>query len=171
MIPVFMLGIIGLTLTAAWLYQFKQPWKNYSEWQATLDRLQLEKQHASPLDNDILQIEDHIKALNKELNGDGPRLPGNQMVAHVIGRLDEIAEQHRVHLDGVRPGNSRRVLMFSETPYHVDIRGSYVNLFQWLSDVESKLGPLTIKEYKIDPGTGVTRRMKLTMVSYRLRSS
>ena len=168
--PVVIVAIMGLTLTASYVYLFEIPWKNYNEWKMTLSRLQQEQENAIPLDKDIRMINEQITRLSKELNGDGPLLPANQMVAHVIGKLDEIADQHNVRLGGVRPGNSKKVLMFSETPYHIDIKGSYINLFEWLYDVESKLGPLVIKEYNIEPiNQDEMRRMQLTMVSYRLQ--
>lgn len=167
-----MLAVIGLTLTASYVYQFKHPWKNYKEWKLTINMLQQQQKNSIPLDSDIRSIQEQIKKLDKELNGDGPILPANQMVAYVIGKLDEIAGQHNVQLGGVRPGNSSTVLMFSETPYHIDISGSYSNLFEWLYDVESKLGPLVIKDYRIEPiNINEMRRMQLTMVSYRLQDS
>ncbi len=171
-LPLIMLAVISLGLLASYTYQFKKPWKEYTEWKSTLGRLQQEQQNISPLDQDIQEIKERINSLNSELHGDGPSLPANQMVAYVIGKLDEIAEKYDVQLDGVRPGVSREVLMFNETPYHVEIKGSYVDLFAWLYEVESKLGPLIIKEYKIEPfSSGDSRRMQLTMVSYRLQPS
>jgi Tfp pilus assembly protein PilO len=168
MIPLLMIAIIGLTLTVSYIYQFKGPWKNYKEWQLTLNTLRQAQKNVTPLDTDIHLMQQQMSELDKELNGDGPKLPANQMVAYVIGKLDEIAEQHDVHLDGVRPGNISKVLMFNETPYHIVIKGTYINLFEWLYDVESKLGPLVIKEYKIEPmSRDAMRRMQLTMVSYR----
>ena len=172
LIPVLMVVILALTLTASYFYQFKHSWKNYSEWKLTLEKLQDEQESVIPLDTDIRRVQEEIEELDQELNGDGPKLPVNQMVAYVIGKLDEIAEQHNVQLGGVRPGNSKDVLMFSETPYHIDIKGSYVNLFEWLYDVENKLGPLVIKEYQIESmNEEDMRRMQLTMVSYRLQES
>ncbi|NKB35811.1 MAG: type 4a pilus biogenesis protein PilO [Gammaproteobacteria bacterium] len=170
--PWLLLGMLCLMLTASYTYMFKASLKNYAAWKVTLAKLQEDHDSSRPLDSDIKNMQEQIDSLDRELNGSGPKLPANQMVAHVIGQLDEIAETHKVHLSGVRPGNISDVLMFSETPYHISIQGSYFNLFGWLHEVERSLGPLVIKEYEIENAeNNKLRRMKLTMVSYRIKDT
>ncbi len=163
------ISLIGLTLLASYLYLFKQPWQTLAATRLTLEELRSQERDPVSIDAEIEAIESEITDLRQELNGDGPVLPPNQLVAHIIRQLDQSARANAVQLGGVRPGNRARVLMFSELPFHVEVSGSYHNLYRWLNEVESRLGPLVVKQFEISPlpGKDDDRQMQLTIVSYR----
>ncbi len=168
MLIFLMLSIIALTLTGSFVYVFKEPLKSYQQNHRMLELLQGEVTRGVPIDVEIAKVGKTIEELNLSLHGSGPKLPVNQMIAYVIGKLDLIARRHAVQLASVSPDKSTQVFMFEEIPFHVEITGSYFSLFDWLHDVENELGPMVVKQFDIEamPKQG-QRRMKLVVVSYR----
>lgn len=163
-----MVSIIALTLTGSFLYLFKKPFKSYQQNHRMLELLEEEKTRGIPIDVEITKVSQTISDLSRELNGSGPKLPVNQMIAYVIGKLDLIASRHEVQLVSVKPDKSTKVFMFDEIPFHIEITGSYFSLFDWLHEVENELGPMIVKQFDIETlqKEGL-RRMKLVVVSYR----
>ncbi len=168
MIIFLMVSIVLLTLTGSFMYVFKKPLKSYQQNHRMLELLQDEVTRGVPIDVEIAKVGQEIASLNRELHGSGPKLPVNQMIAYVIGKLDLIAGRHAVQLVSVKPDKSTRVFMFEEIPFHIEITGSYFSLFDWLHEVENELGPMIVKQFDIEAmqQEGV-RRMKLVVVSYR----
>jgi Tfp pilus assembly protein PilO len=161
-----------LVAAASYLYVFKKPLANYRTTLGTLVQLESETRSQQPLDQQIESTAQVLEELEGKLLGDGPRLPANQMVAWIIGRLDVIANTHGVQLVSVEPGGGSAVLMFDEIPFHVEVSGSYFDLFDWLGDAESALGPMVIKQFTLERvGNEERLRMRLTMVSYRHREN
>lgn len=171
MVLVILIAVTLLSIAEAYVYLFKKPLASYAQSKTTLETLELQARQAAPLSDQILRLEDEIKQLEQRLHGDAPRLPLNQMIAYVIGQLDSIADNHAVQLVSVQPGNGTSVFMFEEIPFHIEVTGGYFDLFDWLREVENTLGPMVVKRFALQPsGADKTRRMKLTMTSYRMRS-
>ena len=167
-----LVSIILLTLTAAYFYLFKSQLVTYQQKQCTLQLLQEESSRGTPIDTEIVKIKSDIESLNQRLRGSGPRLPVNQMIPYVIGRLDLIADNHDVKLISVKPGDSMEILMFKEIPFHIEINGSYFDLFSWLHETETELGPMIVKQFTIKlrpPSNELT--MNLVMVAYQQEDS
>ena len=165
------LAMITLTLLATYLYVFKKPWATLVIRQTALRELKDEQQNSTPLGSDIEQTEKQIALLEHELNG-GSKLPAKQLVAHIINQLDQIAKNHGVKLSGITPGNKKSILMFDEIPFHIEINGDYHNLYDWLQEVGSRLGPMVVKEFEIQPNKTEKHslEMRLTIASYRQNS-
>ncbi len=169
LVPVIFLAGIALGLLASYLYVFKKPWTTFNTWQTTLEQLRTEQENSPPLQSNIAQLELQIDSLEKELYGSGPDLPANQLVAHIIKELDQIADRHGVKLGGVKPGNKKSILMFDEMPFHIEITGNYSDLYNWLQEVETTLGPMVVKDFEIQVAAidKQKRDMRLTIASYR----
>jgi len=167
MIVILLASILGLTLLASYLYVFKQPLATLQQKQQTLRLLEAEVKREMPLGQKIEELELQATDIKKLINASGQQLPQNQMIAYVIGQLDVIAANHRVQLVSVTPGKANKVFMFEELPFNIEIKGGYFDLYNWLKDVEAKLGPMVIKSFSMtaDDKTGM-RRLNTEIVSY-----
>lgn len=163
------LAAVGLTLLASYLYVVKRPLAEYRRFRQTRTLLEAELEDESEKAIEIARLSGEVEALENQLARGGASVPVNQMVAHIIDRLDRISETYQVQLVGVKPGTRKEVFMFEEVPFDVEITGEYFSLFDWLREVEQELGPMVVKQYEILPENDNKTRMKLTMVSYRSR--
>ena len=173
MLLMLMVSLILLTVTAAYLYLFKKPLKDYRQSQQTLTMLQRETQpDGISLASRLAALQSSNAELDRKIHGAAPQLPLNQMIARVIGELDRIADRHAVELDSVKPGKVAMRSMFQEVPFQVEITGPYLNLYDWLDDVERKIGPIVVRQFTLEPIAGtMARHLQLTLVSYRFKTS
>lgn len=164
------IAIIGLTLTGAYLYLFKESLQSYVAWHDKLARLQRDFTSTLTLDSDIQNLRNEIVKLDSASESATSDASFSEMIAIVIGQLDQIAQQHSVMLLGVRPGSYTPVYMFDEMPFYVEVMGSYRSLFNWLYEIDNRLGSLVVKRFEIEPGASqAERHMRLTIVSYHLQ--
>lgn len=168
MLAFLLISLILFTITAGFLYVLKQPFQDFREAQQTLDLLATEIQTGVPLGDQVELFQKQNAQLHQKLHSDSRKLPLNQMIAFVIGRMDKIAESHDVKLISVEPGHGEKIFMFQELPFHVAVNGDYFSLFDWLDQVERDLGPIVIKNFELtsEPNSAV-RRLTLTLVSYQ----
>jgi Tfp pilus assembly protein PilO len=166
---IFLLAsLLLLPLTAAYLYVLKKPYTQYRKSQQTLSLLENELQTGLSLSNLIASKQQNIAQLDKQLYGSSQQLPINQIIAFVIGELDLIADKHKVKLISVKPGKLENRHIFHELPFIIELSGPYIQLYEWLNDVENSLGPIVVKQFEISPeNTTAIRKMQLTIVSYR----
>lgn len=162
-----MAAILALTVLAAWLYLFKKPLKAYQQAGQTLEMLQNEVTTGISLPEQLGNTQQSIKTLQQQLYGLAPTLPPHQKIAFVIGQLGALSGNHKVTLNSIKPGEVNPVFMFQELPFSIEISGTYFSLFAWLQQVEQELGPITVKDFDLQPELlGDKVRMKLTLVSY-----
>lgn len=167
-LAIVLVAVLGLTGTAGYLYLLKKPLLTLSGTQDEFFNLRRARPPDEPVEARIATVEAELETLRAKLQGAGPKLAANEMVAFVIGRLDKLARRQRVQLVSVEPGNIAKVFEFDEIPFHVEVIGGYFRLVDWLHDAERELGPMVIKSFDIAPAPGEdSRRMRLTMVSYR----
>ena len=159
---------LGLTLLAAYLYVLKKPVAEYRRHQQTRLLLEGEVRNGAGNSEEIQTLTAAVEALERQLLSGSDAVPVNQMVAHIIGQLDRISSNHQVELIGVKPGQRKKVFMFEEVPFEVEIKGGYFSLYDWLREVEQELGPMVVKQFTITPeAPGDMTRIRLTVVSYR----
>ena len=170
MLVLFMASLILLTVVAAYLYLLQKPLLERKRAQQTLELLTEEITQGKPLGSKIDEFQNKMATLNLQLRGSGPELPDNQMMTFVVGQLDIIAGQHDLKLVSIRPGATKKVFMFEEFPFNIELAGSYTKFFDWLFQIENELGPIVIKQFEIIPVTNSSNKhFKLTIVSYRLK--
>lgn len=166
---VVLVAAFALIAVAGHLYVLKKPLAELAQIDDTLFETRRSRPMDTPATEHIVALEIEIAALRVEL-GDGPALAPNEMVAYVIGQLDLIARSREVQLVSVEPGVVAQVFEFDEIPFHIEVVGSYFKLVEWLQEAERQLGPMVIKSFEFEPSAaGEQRRMRLTMVSYRVR--
>lgn len=171
--PAFIYGamasVIVLVVLGSYLYLFRDAMAEYALLQETRTMLQETVASGAQLTSAISHSQQQIETLRQRLEGESPRLPVNQMIAHTIDRLDRIAAQHEIQLISVSPDKPKAVTSFEELPFSVEVIGKYQHLASWLGTVEKNLAPMVVKHFEIIPLTGeelLTLRME--MVSYRL---
>ncbi len=168
MLVFLLVSLLILTMAAGYLYVLKKPFADFRQSQQTLELLKNELQTELAFSAIIASTQQNINQLDKKLNGSSPLLPVNQLIAFVIGELDYIAKKHQIKLISVKPEAIENKLFFHELPFAIEISGSYLNLYEWLDDVEKNLGAIAINRFIINAtNTSSERHMELTLVSYR----
>lgn len=171
-LAIVLVAILGMTGLAGHLYVLKKPTAELSQTKDEFFNLRRAHPTGEPVEDRIGQVSAEVAALREKLQGAGPQLAANEMVAFVIGRLDRLARHQQVQLVSVQPGDIAQVFDFDEIPFHVEVVGGYFRLVDWLQDAERELGPMIVKSFDISPASGdELRRMRLTMVSYRAQDA
>ncbi len=168
MLAFLLVSLVILTVAAGYLYILKKPFADFRQSKQTLELLENELQTGLAYSAIIASTQQNINQLDKKLNGPNPSLPVNQLIAFVIGELDSTAKKHQITLVSVKPEAIENKLFFHELPFVIEISGSYLDLYEWLDDVEKNLGTITVKKFAINAtNTSSERHMQLTLVSYR----
>lgn len=167
-----MFFLVLMVPATAWLYLFKKPVAEYRELLRTRASLEVAIRESSNLPTQMQTLTREVALLTRRVRGEGPLLPAGQMAGHIIQQLDRLAPRYGVELVSVRPGVERSVQMFEEVPFEIEVRGSYLGLFDWLRDAEEQLAPLVVTQFGITAGNpGEPLDMRLKMASYRLVSA
>lgn len=163
-------AIVVLTICAAYIYLFKKPFETYHlQQQSKMNMLMTDKDVELLLEK-VQLIENENNVFKAKIYGSAVSLPQNQMRAYVVEQLDAMAENHNVQLISVIPNKSNQVFMFEELPFNIEVRGKYTNLYNWLKEVELKLGTMVVNQFEISTiDDDDIRQMKLIMVSYQLQ--
>lgn len=129
-----------------------------------------------PADSAMLQSmlserEEAVATRTKALHGDMANLPLREVESYVVERLQGIAWNHDVELQGVRPASGETINAFREVLFKLDIEGHYADLFAWLKELRKELGFIVIKEYRMSrkssDGDEPVLLVQMTMASYR----
>jgi hypothetical protein len=123
------------------------------------------------LEQQITNVKAQVDGLAHQLHGDMARLPAKQLESYIIDRLQKISWETDVELISVMPDVGKRVQMFQESLFEVEINAGYFDFFKWLQSIGQELGFIVVKKYTInlldkalqDPKL----KIALTMVSYR----
>ncbi len=94
----------------------------------------------------LAQRDNAIAERSRQLHGDMANLPVREIEAFVIDRLQGIAWNHNVSLEGVRPSSGETVESFREVLFKLELKGQYADLYAWLRELRSELGFIVIKE-------------------------
>jgi len=164
-----MLCALVFFVLGSYLYLFKDAWAEYALIKETRITLQETVDSGSQLSGAIFEGQRQVDALIKELHGESPGLPVNQMIAITIDRLDRISAHHDIQLVSVIPDTLKSIAAFEELPFSIEVIGTYQQLDGWLQEIETNLSPMVVKLYEIIPISGEELlTMHLEMVSYRL---
>lgn len=169
MLLLLLVSLLAIVLLQGWLLLLRAPLADYRRLQGERTALVQPRSEPSRLQAKIGLIEGELAALARQPGGESTHRPVEQMVVGIIDRLDRIAARRGVRLDSVRPGTTRRVLMFDEVSADIKVTGKYQALFEWLSDAEKELGPLVVTQFsmKLTDVTAGTLSMDLKLAAYR----
>lgn len=160
-------AVVLLTLAGA-LYGVKPAWQAFRK---ASDQIkpgeartpaQLEDLRAS-----VTERKGQVEAFRAEIYGGSAQVSEREVESFVIASLDEHARARGVDLVSVTPAPTKRVLDFEELPYDVELRGSYIDLFEWLRAAETALRPMVVKQFSLRPeGQSARVEMDVRLVSY-----
>ena len=163
---VFLLLVVASTSFLT-LPAFKE-YRSAAEEQASLPPLPAD---TAELQSMLSEREEAIASRMKTLHGDMANLPLREVESYVIDRLQGIAWNHDVSLQGVRPASGQTVDTFREVLFKLDVEGHYMDLFAWLKELRRELGFIVIKEYRMtskrSEGDQPVLLVQMTMASYR----
>lgn len=162
---------LALLVLAVGLYALKPAWDNYRQSRDSLELLTGIADDGGEVNTSIQQVRQRLDELRATLRGDAEGVPGDEVEAFVIGRLQKVSWEAGVELLGVTPAQAATVLQFQEIAFDVQLRGSYRDLFQWMEGLGNSLGFVLVKRFDIRPegrqeGTP-SLRMDVTVVFYR----
>ena len=146
----------------------RSPWLELQSLKATGARLTSKLNHDDGSAAALGRVSRELDAADKAMTGGLPR-SDDAMVPYLISTIDAIAARHRVSFGGVKPPVSRLLGNFEEISFHIEARGSYPALFDWLREVLKEVDPLVTTEVSvkaIDDGQRVAFVVRLA--AYRL---
>ena len=156
----------------SWVLVLKQPLARYQVVTAAHGNLAAIEGINAGLATQEQELTARLEELEQKVAGASSRLAPDALLVELVARLEALAMQRGVKLNGVKPGASREVPIFEEMSFNVDVRGSYGALFEWLQDIESGLGAVSVKSFRIATGAepGVLS-MALELAAYRRRGA
>ena len=165
-------GLLLLIITAQLMYLLWPQIKAYNKVSSSHQLLQTAVSSNEGLELQLANARTDVESLGNQLHGDMAGLPAKQMEAYIIGRLQKVSWETDVELISVKPGDGKRVQMFQESLFDVELKAGYLDFFQWLNSIARDLGFIVIKKYAIQP-TGSSLQdpdlnITLTMVSFRV---
>jgi Tfp pilus assembly protein PilO len=142
----------GLLLVAALFLSLLWPQvKHYRALRQSHGILQQASTNRAELAQQLIAMRADIAQLRHRLHGDMVDLPLKQVETHVIGLLQRLCWRHHLELASVIPRPGETVHVFRETVLDVEVRGDYLDFFNWLQDMQDELGFLVVKQYEITP--------------------
>lgn len=172
-IAAMMVIVVALVSTLQVMYLLWPQVKQFRQLDESHYLLQSAAGGSSGLQQQLQQTQQQVKDLSYQLHGDMAGLPDNQMESYIIGRLQKVSWQADVELASVIPGKGKRVQMFQETLFDVNINARYFDFFSWLRAINEELGYVVVKKFDINPQQNQGEadpklNITLTLVSYRM---
>ncbi|MDH3314337.1 MAG: type 4a pilus biogenesis protein PilO [Gammaproteobacteria bacterium] len=168
LVLLMMAVIVALIGFQSWVSLFRQPLAEYRLITSSHKSLKAVERENASLELQIQTLTAQTRALEKHVQNASSRLAQDALLVHLVAELDRLAVQREVKLNSVKPGASREVPMFEEISFDVDARGTYSALFDWLQDIESGLGVLSVKAFNITLATGSGAvNLSLKLAAYR----
>ncbi len=142
----------------ALLPQYKL-WQSQQKSVEVLEGVQLGK---TDVQTQMQNLRDEIEQIRKNMRGDLPEMPLQELESYIIGRFQYVSWNTDVDLLSVRPGINTTMKRFDEISFDVEISGSYFDIYQWLWRLGNELGFVVVKNFTITPHSHSEIEPKLT---------
>ena len=153
LLAIILLALAGLLAFESWMLVLRRPYAEYRQIHATHLALAAALQRAPDQADELGQVASELKLLKEKLSGQ-LRIPAPAanpylaLAAMLMAALDQSAARQAIVLSGMKPGARRQVSVFEEVLFEVSGTGNYVQLCQWMLDLEHTLGSsATITEF------------------------
>lgn len=149
LLAIVLLAVAGLLAFESWMLVLRRPYAEYRQIHATHLALVAAVQQAPNQADEFGQVASELKLLKEKLSGQlRIRASDDEMAAMLMAALDQSAARQAIVLSGMKPGARRQVSVFEEVLFEVSGTGNYVQLCQWMLDLEHTLGSsATITEF------------------------
>ena len=77
------------------------------------------------------------------------RIPGSAEIGQFLKQLDMLMKKRRIVLESLQPLPSMKEKLFTRIPVHLISRGSFVNIYQFLHDLETMNRLVHVKNINI----------------------
>ena len=112
----------------------------------------------------VAHIRQELAELRSELSVTGSNVLTGISPLSVMSDLSRFAEEEKLQLMGITPGNPIQSNHYREIPFSVVLNGPYSHVYRWIHAIENTEKPLYIKELSLSPGTNkMTRHMKVVV--------
>jgi Tfp pilus assembly protein PilO len=144
-----MLLLVGLLVFEAWMLLLRGPLAEYRQLRATHRAMTAAMLHSPQQQDDMSRMASELKLLTEKLSGQlHTRASDNEMAASLMAALDQSATPHGIALSSMTPGERKQVSVFEEVSFAVGGTGGYLELCEWMLDLERALGnSATISEF------------------------
>ncbi len=137
-------GIVLLLVTAMLVYGVLPAFKS---WRALGQQRDLLVLNTRGQDMQLLlqQATAQKKSLRQQLDGVLAQQPPEQLAPQVMSGFERMAEQHKLSLLRVAPGEVTDYAGFSGVAFNLDIQGRYADIFQWLRAIQTEMPYLVLR--------------------------
>ncbi len=131
----------------------------------------MQEDQSAQLPSMLLNKQKTVDELLTKLQKESEHRSKGDVIPAVLVALDKMSENNHVKLSGVDPLGSKRVNLFEQLAFDIRLTGSYKNIFNWLSEAETTLQPMSITHIRIAPSSVSGEVIvQLKTVSYLLPS-
>lgn len=158
-----LLLILGLGAVEGWMLLLRQPLAEFRQMRAAHLTLGASLRPAADQNGELEKVVSELKFLKSKLSGQlKMQASDDEMVASLMGALDQSASRYGIFLTSMTPGPRKQVSVFEEVSFVVIGNGSYLQLCRWMLDFEQTLGgSATITEFDMKT-TGEGGQVALT---------
>lgn len=157
-------------MTGVWVMTARPALASSAELRAELDSFHKNDSALSAQQLDPAPLAARLKAINNKLYGAEGSLSPERLEADVIGRLQTLSWSHDVQLQAIQPRQGDVVDGFQETNFSVSLVGRYPDLYRWLTGIDTELGFIVIKDFRMGPATSNNAAMiaiDVTLATFR----
>ena len=162
-------SVVLLGLTAAAMFAGKPLYARYDRVDTELDGLR--SLAHTPANLGIEPLEEEVRQLELELQGDLQNLPIKQLESHIISALQGASWQYDVNLVTIEPRTEDLELPYQELTFQLQLEGGYFGLDRWMQAVSDQLGYVVFKEYALkvkEPGLEPVLSARVLLSAYRM---
>ncbi len=167
-----LIAVVLLFVTVQVMYLLWPQIKRFNVTHRNYELLERVISSSEDLQQKLASTEADVQSLEHRLHGDMAGLPVRQMESYIIGRLQKVSWATNVELVSVKPGAGKKVQIFQESLFDVELNARYPDFFAWLQNIDRELGFIVIKKYTIEPKNSMlfdpVLKITLTLVSYRV---
>jgi Tfp pilus assembly protein PilO len=141
MLAGIMLLVLGLGAVEGWMLLLRKPFAEYRQMHAARAMLGASVQQAPEQAGELGKVVSELKLLRTKLSGQlQVAASDDEMVASLMGALDQSASRYGIFLTSMTPGPRQQVSVFEEVSFGVIGNGNYLQLCRWMLDFEQTLG-------------------------------
>jgi Tfp pilus assembly protein PilO len=136
-----MLLLISLLLFELWMLVLRRPYAELRQLRTAHNTLAASLRHSPQQLEELGRVTSELRLLMDKLNGQlHIKASDDEMAASLMAVLDQSAARHGIELSSLQPGERKQVSVFEEVAFKVGAKGGYLDLCQWMLDLEQSLG-------------------------------
>ena len=136
-----MLLLLGFLALELWMLVLRRPVAEFRQLRTAHAALTASVLHSPQQVDELGRVASELRQLTEKLSGQlRVKASDDEMAASLMAALDDAAARHRIQLSSLQPGERKQVSVFEEVTFKVGAKGGYLDLCQWMLDLEQSLG-------------------------------